>query len=197
MGGFLQGKFNMATSIQIIDQAKNIEEITLTYTAIGNNYLNGNGELVQIGFSSFLPWYEDNEEQTKLDSANISFDIAAVGTACVDMTGNELEVYLEPTCVENLRTIVISGENYAFQQIAPNPVGPSGAKINYSIAIEAFTEITLYNSNGEVVKELVAKRQKPGEYSIELPVGDLSSGTYLCTMKCGPYASQQNVVIVK
>jgi len=197
IGSLLQGKFDMATSIQIIDQAKNIEQITLTFTAIGNNHLDGNGQLVQIGFSSFLPWYENNEEQTKLDSATISFDLAAVGTSCVDMTGNELNVYLEPTCVENLRTIVISGESYAFQQIAPNPVGPSGATISYSVAIEAFTEITLYNSNGEVVKELVAKKLTPGKYTVDLPVGDLSSGSYLCTMKCGPYASQQNVVIVK
>lgn len=199
IGDFIKNSFDMAVQFNEIDPVNKIEEIALTFTSKSGQILTGSGELVKIGFQSFLPWYRTDEGQnsTRLDSVIISYDIAAVGTKCLDISNSSTKVMLEPTCVNNLRQIKISDNRYALYQISPNPVDARGAEIEFSVALKGWTEITIINSAGEVVDVPMSGEMDPGQYAARIPVDKLSSGSYIITMKSGPYISEQKLIIRK
>jgi hypothetical protein len=67
--------------------------------------------------------------------------------------------------------------NFDLSQNYPNPFNPS-TKINYSLPFESNVKITIYNSLGESVKELVNSFQPGGYYEMTFDAKSLSSGIY-------------------
>lgn len=198
IGSAIRNDFDMQAQYNIIDQQNKIEEITLLFTAKPGRYLNHAGEIAKIGFSSFLPWYTtDLTTESKDTTVTISYDIAVIGSKCLDIDNDQTTITLEPTCVSNLRPIKMSGSQYALYQISPNPVGAAGTNVEFSVALQGWTEIRLINTAGEVVEVLMAQDLAPGHYSIPLPIDRLSSGAYFCTMHSGPFQDKQKIIINK
>ena len=64
----------------------------------------------------------------------------------------------------------------------PNPFNNSTA-IDYSVEEKGKVSLSLYDTNGRMVKKLVDGRKTAGNYSVELNAGDLPAGTYVMRLR--------------
>ncbi len=83
----------------------------------------------------------------------------------------------------------------------PNPFNPVTV-IRFDNATEAFTVLNIYNSNGQLVRELVNRRLEPGVHSIVWDGKDnsgsfVSSGLYYYTVKAGNYTDTRKMMLFK
>lgn len=69
-------------------------------------------------------------------------------------------------------------ENFELSQNYPNPFNPS-TTIDYSIPVESFVSISVYNLLGQEVKQLVNENMDAGFYQANFDAGELSSGVYI------------------
>ncbi|MGE5350654.1 MAG: fibronectin type III domain-containing protein [Acidobacteriota bacterium] len=73
----------------------------------------------------------------------------------------------------------------------PNPFNPS-TKINYAIPFESNVKLTVYNSLGKVVRELVNGVQHQGVYEVRFDAYELPSGLYFYAIDAkSPYNGQE------
>jgi hypothetical protein len=80
-------------------------------------------------------------------------------------------------------------------QVTPNPVA-SNARLPFSLTEMGNVNIDLFDVNGQLVQNLVAGLQYvPGNYTVDLPVDKLQSGSYLArmTVKGNVYTMKFNV----
>ncbi|MCI0450498.1 MAG: T9SS type A sorting domain-containing protein [Chlorobi bacterium] len=71
--------------------------------------------------------------------------------------------------------------DYKLYQNYPNPFN-STTIITYTLPVRTFVKINIYNSIGQLVKELVGTEQIAGYYSIAVDLNGLSSGLYFYTL---------------
>ena len=84
---------------------------------------------------------------------------------------------------------------------APNPFNPV-TTIRYEVGQNAPVDITIYNIQGRVVRNLVQETKAPGRYEIVWDGHDdlgssVGSGVYLCRLQIGKYGSVRKMVLVK
>ena len=72
-------------------------------------------------------------------------------------------------------------ENFDLSQNYPNPFNPS-TTIDYSLPVESFVSISVYNLLGQEVKKLVNESQEPGFYQAHFDAAELSSGVYIYSL---------------
>ncbi len=99
------------------------------------------------------------------------------------------DIRINPVCVNTARLIELSNFQYYIKEVVPNPV-ESTASIEYSLAFESNTTVTLWNSLGEKVATLVDEVLKPGIYDLKFDVKQLGipSGTYYCKIVSGSFS---------
>jgi len=85
---------------------------------------------------------------------------------------------------------------YGLYQNHPNPFNPS-TQINYSLAKDSRVNITVYNSLGQKIIELLNKKQSTGIYNIELNAGNLASGLYFYRLETPDYSKTMKMVLIK
>ena len=71
---------------------------------------------------------------------------------------------------------------FHLSQNFPNPFKDS-TKIKYCLPVKTKVNLTVYNSGGEKVKELVNKIQEADTYEVKLERGDLPDGSYYYRMQ--------------
>ncbi len=76
------------------------------------------------------------------------------------------------------------GANFAINIMGNNPANES-TKIAFSIITDDITSISLYNSLGQELSQLVNTSLKPGFYEQSFSTSTLSDGLYFITMKSG------------
>lgn len=69
-------------------------------------------------------------------------------------------------------------------QNQPNPFD-SRTSIRYHVPTPSRVRLKLYDESGREVQTLLDDRRRPGEYSIDVGVGDLPSGIYFYRLKVG------------
>ena len=106
-------------------------------------------------------------------------------------------VQLNPVCMQDLRQIDFSKDNFYLLPVNPNPATTSAIKITYSVGYECFTEIEIYNSYGELISKPINSILPEGIFAIKLNADKLSSGIYFCRMSSGPYQSIRQFVVTK
>ncbi|MDQ1266519.1 MAG: Choice-of-anchor protein, partial [Bacteroidota bacterium] len=192
--------FQKTATAKEIDAVNNIEQVTITLHS-DTQILNMSGDFLSIGFHVFMPWADiTKSEKAVIDSsATITMDEqTATGNLCFDLYGGDVSVNLRPICVTNLRIIALNPNyNYMLYDISPNPVSANGADVRFTLGLEAYTEVKVYNTSGELESILAADRMKPGEYSVPLPIDQLSSGVYMLKLKSGPFEESKKLVIAK
>ncbi|MBS1552988.1 MAG: T9SS type A sorting domain-containing protein [Bacteroidetes bacterium] len=67
--------------------------------------------------------------------------------------------------------------NFNLNQNYPNPFNPN-TKISYDLRVTGHVTLTVFNITGKTVKQLVNKKQNPGNYNFEFNGEGLSSGIY-------------------
>lgn len=82
------------------------------------------------------------------------------------------------------------GQNY------PNPFNPS-TTINFHIEKSGQYTLSVYNTVGQLVREVFSKNLLAKEYSIHFEAGNLSSGAYFYQLSGEGYRSMQKFLILK
>ncbi len=85
---------------------------------------------------------------------------------------------------------------FALFQNYPNPFNPE-TTIRFDVAKSCHVQLTLYDLQGRVVKNLVDGEFSPGRYKVKIRATHLSSGLYLYTIKMGNFRAVKKMVILK
>ena len=86
--------------------------------------------------------------------------------------------------------------NYELSQNYPNPFNPS-TTIRFSVSESSFINLSIFNSLGEKIEELVNEVKEPGVHTIEFFAQNLPSGTYFYTIKSNDFANTKKMILVK
>ncbi len=76
----------------------------------------------------------------------------------------------------------------------PNPAKDK-TKIEYYIEDNTQVILRLYNSSGQLIKELVNKKQTKGNYEIEVNVSNLRAGNYIYRLKAGNFNASKIMLV--
>lgn len=110
-------------------------------------------------------YYED-------DFSSLNYD----GTALYRLKQVDYDGSFEYSSIISVDVNFIPDE-ISLSQNYPNPFNPI-TMINYSLSIESNLSITIYNSLGERVKELINSVQNAGNYSVSWNASNQASGIY-------------------
>ncbi|MDP3683324.1 MAG: T9SS type A sorting domain-containing protein, partial [Ignavibacteria bacterium] len=93
-------------------------------------------------------------------------------------------------------------KEFTIEQNYPNPFNPS-TSIKYSVPYESSIKMFVFNTLGEIVKELVREVKATGNYEVNFNASHLSSGIYFYTLTAQPlnggesFRSIKKLVLVK
>lgn len=172
-----------------VDEAK-IDGMDLVVTMHNDNQpLRGGGTLFKFVMDAFL---------SDLDKIELPCDFSIENRPYIEIRKVPGDIKIEPVCVNTLRLIKLTSNEYFLGKANPNPVDNT-TKIEYGVGLEAQTNISLFNSNGEKVATLINQSHKPGYYEITLNLNDLNlpSGVYFYRMESGPFNKVQQLIINK
>ncbi|HMS66093.1 MAG TPA: T9SS type A sorting domain-containing protein [Ignavibacteria bacterium] len=77
----------------------------------------------------------------------------------------------------SVKTLNLNADNFSLSQNYPNPFNPS-TKIDFSLPENGFVNLTIYNSLGKEVENLVNQNLNSGVYNYEFNGSKLNSGVY-------------------
>ncbi len=96
--------------------------------------------------------------------------------------------------ISNISNEVPSG--FKLYQNYPNPFN-SQTKIRFSIPQSTEVILTVYNTIGQIVYNLIYARYSPGTYEVNFNGSALSSGVYYYVLRCNNYINVKKLVIIK
>ncbi|MFP4542968.1 MAG: T9SS type A sorting domain-containing protein [Candidatus Kapaibacterium sp.] len=184
-GTATQGKF-------IIDNVEvdNIEGVAnFRIISIAGSNIGSNAELAKISFDTYLPY-------DTLAGSFIGITAYTPDNNCTEINNYSKFHKIDLSCGDDLRKVNFSGHEYEMS-VSPNPAGSGAVEINYSIAIDDFTNISVYNSKGILIESPVNKFVEAGKYRLSFSTEKLSSGIYWLRMNSGPYSETKKVFIIK
>jgi aminopeptidase N len=91
-----------------------------------------------------------------------------------------------------------SGEpsSYTLDQNYPNPFNPS-TTIRYGLPHNSFVTVTVYNTLGQQVAQLVNEQQQRGYQDVVLRGDGMASGVYFYTLRAGDFVQTKKLVLMK
>jgi hypothetical protein len=87
-------------------------------------------------------------------------------------------------------------KEFELSQNYPNPFNPATI-INYSVPVQGKVKLSVYNSMGQLVDELVNEVQASGSYSVSFNGSSLSSGVYLYRIESGSFTETKKMILIK
>ena len=184
-------------SLTIADEPAPLGTLVEVYDGEGN--LAGMTEVRHPGVYGFLPIYRDNLSSPVDEGADtgewLTVHVNGRSTAQqVQWTafGDAVEVDLA------LRALPTE---FALQQNYPNPFNPS-TTISYQLVGEEEVRLSIWNSVGQRVRELVHSTQPAGFYAATWDGRDdagrsLADGVYFAQLEAGDFLSTQKMVLLK
>ncbi len=85
---------------------------------------------------------------------------------------------------------------FELDQNYPNPFNPT-TTINYAIPTRSHVTLSVFNTLGQKVIELVNGEKDAGSYSIAFKAAGLASGVYLYRIQAGSFVQTKKLVVVK
>lgn len=86
--------------------------------------------------------------------------------------------------------------SYSLVQNYPNPFNPS-TTIKYTIPVEGFVNLVIYNLLGEKLTILVNQVQQAGAYEVNFDASHLTSGVYFYKIEAGSFNHVKKMIIIK
>lgn len=91
-------------------------------------------------------------------------------------------------------------QNIILYQNFPNPFNPN-TKINFDIRNKTYAQLTVYNTIGQKISDLISQVLNPGKYSVDFNINDfgdiLTSGIYFYTLKTDNFTTSRKMLILK
>ena len=132
-----------------------------------------------------------------IQKVDLRLTTAAVGNSCATFTSTNGAINLNPTCALSFRGVTGSGVSFGLMNVSPNPVSSGNANIDFSVGFTAPTEIVVFNTQGQIVANVVNQTLQPGHYTVSIPVDALTSGAYYYKMTSGTFTETKELVIRK
>lgn len=85
---------------------------------------------------------------------------------------------------------------FELYQNYPNPFNPV-TKIKFDVPKAGFTKLTVFNSVGQIVKELVNENLEAGSYEVEFSAESLSSGIYFYKIETAGIVITKRMMLIK
>jgi cyclomaltodextrinase len=85
---------------------------------------------------------------------------------------------------------------FEVEQNYPNPFNPS-TTISYSIPVNGFTTLTVYDLIGKEVAHVVSEFREAGNYTSQFDAQHLSSGVYLYQVRSGSFSAMKKMILLK
>ncbi len=168
-------------------------------------YKSGGGKLPNL----ILKQNEEFEFNVIFDTQSIQDEIANGAVEFRDSIGfkaewnSELNIYCYTQYLSLVKAeIEASGiddanDNFGIIAISPNPANNSSVNITYKLENNCKVGLTLYNTNGLMISDLLNSYQSVGDQTYSLPVGELPAGVYFIELKAGKATEHKSFVIVK
>jgi len=90
----------------------------------------------------------------------------------------------------------VTAEKYTLNQNYPNPFNPS-TNLSFTIPATGKVNLTVYNSLGKEVVNLINDVMEPGDYNVLFNAHNLSSGIYYYSLKVGNNITTKKMNLVK
>lgn len=168
----------------------NGQVIHLTSTT-GNEFVDYT-EYILIGGPSGPNWncyyyavLKDNSNQLSSPSNNVNYWVGSPGGGCISCNDDSPEHSMQ---FEVPKSYLLS--NF------PNPFNPV-TKIYFVLPTAGNVKITVFNSLGQIVKEIVNEFRDIGNYTIDFDGSKLSSGIYLYRIESGNYTETKKMLLIK
>jgi hypothetical protein len=156
------------------------------------------------GFGS---WQQIEDKPTPMTayqggSFNVGNDVMKLVIAGGITTGPALsaivEVYTDTipgsTGVEVIDETISS--DFQLSQNFPNPFNPS-TTIQFSIPVEGFVSLNVFNALGEKVSTLVSENLNAGAYKFEWNTANLPSGIYFYRLSANEYSVSKKMILLR
>ncbi len=85
---------------------------------------------------------------------------------------------------------------YALNSNYPNPFNPT-TQISYQIPEDGQVNLTIYNSLGEEISNLVNNYQASGKYNVQFDASNLPSGVYIYRLSSGNFTATKKMLLTK
>ena len=95
--------------------------------------------------------------------------------------------------VEELKEIPTT---YSLMQNSPNPFNPT-TKIQYSLPETSNVKLSVYNSMGQKVMQLVNENQSAGKYIVDFNAQNLQSGVYFYRLQTNKFVDTKKMLLIK
>ncbi len=163
---------------------------------------------VQQWHDNFDPIYSSElalttEPQTFIDTFIVtSSDPQVVWGFELGAMGSNIEVWIDAVhfieyAVTDVKTKKKIGiKNYRLKQNYPNPFNPTTI-IDYALPKFSNVLITVYNTLGQKITELVNKEMQAGEYQIIFNASNLSNGIYYYSIVANNFRTTKKMIILK
>ncbi|PIE78213.1 MAG: hypothetical protein CSA15_09185, partial [Candidatus Delongbacteria bacterium] len=90
----------------------------------------------------------------------------------------------------------IAPNTFSLSQNYPNPFNPT-TTISFNLPMESDVKLEVYNTKGEMVKNLLNSSMKSGTHSIEFNGSSLSSGVYYYKLTAGKENHVKKMMLIK
>ena len=136
------------------------------------------------------------------DYTNISAHNGKVRPIWARLDNNSLSLYTAIvdfiTDIEPINSVIPG--SFRLYDNYPNPFNPS-TKIKFDVANPdgntEYVKLTIYDSNGKEVKELINSSLKPGTYEIDWEASDYPTGAYYYKLEAGKYTDSKMMMLIK
>ncbi|MCZ6702814.1 MAG: T9SS type A sorting domain-containing protein [Ignavibacteria bacterium] len=85
---------------------------------------------------------------------------------------------------------------FYLSQNYPNPFNPE-TRIDFSLPEKQLVRLRIYNTLGELVKELVNEQREAGSYSVTFDASNLPSGVYIYSLQTSEFAENKKMTYLK
>ena len=156
------------------------------------------------GFNLTYSWFTNslqvgNQSATYYYNADTNPNVPRVDTVLVKVSNGFINTDYSWLVTVEVPSGVTDGNDllsYSLKQNYPNPFNPT-TQINFSIPNSEFVNLTVYNSLGENVSELVNEYKPAGEYLVKFDASLLTSGIYIVKLTAGSFNQIIKLSLVK
>jgi hypothetical protein len=131
----------------------------------------------------------------ELQDPNGSWTSGSIGDQSLVTNPGDPNSHPQATSVDRIDDSAVPNK-YVLEQNYPNPFNPSTV-ISFSVAKQSNVSLTIFNSLGQFVEELVNEELPSGNYNVQWRAVNLASGVYYYTLSASNFRESKKMILIK